>query len=214
MRRYDAAMTDLPHGTGSPVLLEAHRLAFAYPHRALFADLSFVVRPGLTLVRGGDGAGKSTLLRLMAGVQAPDSGTVRRPAGEPFLADPADARDDPLTVRDWLAARRAQHAGWDAALEHTLIEGFSLGEHVGKSLFMLSTGSRRKTGLVAAFACGAPVVLLDTPFAGLDGPSRALLGELLVEAAAHPARGWVVADHEWPPTLEAARCSGRLELGD
>lgn len=195
-------------------LLEARRLSFAYPQRPLFADLSFVVRPGLTLVRGGDGAGKSTLLRLMAGTQAPDAGSLHRPAGEPFLADPADAVDDPLTVRAWLAARRARHAGWDEAIERALIDGFSLTEHVDKGLFMLSTGSRRKAGLVAAFASGAPLVLLDTPFAGLDGPSRALLGELLAEGAASPDRGWVVADHELPPVLEAARLSGVIELGE
>jgi ABC-type multidrug transport system ATPase subunit len=196
------------------LLLEAHGLAFAYPHRPLFGNLSFTVRPGLTLVRGGDGAGKSTLLRLMAGVQTPDSGTLRRPAGEPFFADPADPADDELTVREWLAARRTRYAAWDEAREHALIDGFSLGEHVDKKLFMLSTGSRRKAWLVAAFASGAPVVLLDTPFAALDGPSRALLGELLVEAASSPDRGWVVADYELPAALAAARLAGVIELGE
>jgi len=207
-------MTDLPPDAGSTVLLEARHLAFAYPHRTLFEDLSFLVRPGLTLVRGGDGTGKSTLLRLMAGVQAPRAGSLRRPAGAPFFADPADGRDDPLTVRQWLAARRAQHAGWDAALEQALIEGFALGEHVDKALFMLSTGSRRKAWLVAAFASGAPVVLLDTPFAALDGPSRALLAERLLEAAADPSRGWVVAEHELPEALESVTLAGVIDLGE
>jgi len=195
-------------------LLEAQRLSFTYPQRPLFEDLSFVVRPGLTLVRGGDGKGKSTLLRLMAGVQAPGSGTLLAPAGAPFFADPADARDDPLTVRQWLAARRADAPAWDEALEHALIDGFSLGEHIGKGLFMLSTGSRRKAWLVAAFASGAPVVLLDAPFAALDAPSRALLGELLLDAASSADRGWVVAEHELPPALQAARLAGVIELGE
>jgi ABC-type multidrug transport system ATPase subunit len=207
-------MTSPSRDTGPPTLLEAHRLSFAYPQRPLFADLSFVVRPGLTLVRGGDGAGKSTLLRLMADVLAPDAGTLHRLAGAPFLADPTHAADDPLTVRAWLAAHRAARAGWDEAIERTLIDGFSLGEHVDKGLFMLSTGSRRKAGLVAAFASGAPLVLLDTPFAGLDGPSRALLGELLAEGAASADRGWVVADYELPAPLTAERLSGVIELGE
>jgi len=45
--------------------------------------------------------------------------------------------------------------GRDPRLEARLVEGFALREHLDKELFRLSTGTRRKLALVAAFAAGA-----------------------------------------------------------
>ena len=81
-------------------------------------------------------------------------------------------------------------------------------------MFQWSAGSRRKLGLVAAFAGGAPVTLLDTPYAALDLASCQVLSELLLEAAGHPARAWVVADGELPAALHAAPLSTLVDLGD
>ncbi|MEY4906990.1 MAG: transporter involved in cytochrome c biosis, ATPase component [Pseudomonadota bacterium] len=55
-------------------LLQAERLTFHFPHRALFTGWSAQFGAGLSLVRGGDGDGKSTLLRLLAGALVPQSG--------------------------------------------------------------------------------------------------------------------------------------------
>jgi ABC-type cobalamin/Fe3+-siderophores transport system ATPase subunit len=63
---------------------------------------------------------------------------------------------------------------------------------------MLSTGSRRKVWWVAAFAANTSVVLLDQPFAALDGPSSRFLCELLDEASGHTDRAWLLADHGVP----------------
>lgn len=176
--------------------------------------LSFDVGPGLTLVLGGDGRGKSTLLRAMAGMLEPVSGTLIGRGTAPYVPEPNDAARDGAVARDWLARERAAHAAWDVALEAGLLDAFALREHLDKELFRLSTGSRRKLGLVAAFAAGATLALLDTPFAGLDGPSRAVLGELLADAAGHTTRGWVVADHALPPLLAGVRLAGTIDLGE
>jgi energy-coupling factor transporter ATP-binding protein EcfA2 len=63
---------------------------------------------------------------------------------------------------------------------------------------MLSTGTRRKIFLAAAFASGAAVTLLDEPFAALDKASINMMLELLQEAASHRSRAWVVADYVAP----------------
>jgi ABC-type multidrug transport system ATPase subunit len=195
-------------------LLRAECLGARVAGREVLRDLSFCVMPGLTFVHGGEGRGKSTLLRLLAGVQAPGAGTLHRAAETVFWADPADPRDDPLTGRQWLARPRDRFPDWDDALQDRLVEGFGLVEHLDKALFKLSTGSRRKLGLVAAFACGARVALLDMPFAALDGPARMLLVELLREAADHPDRAWVVADYELPAALASVALAGTVDLGD
>jgi ABC-type multidrug transport system ATPase subunit len=195
-------------------LLRARSLGVRGAGRTLLHDLSFSVTPGLTHVRGGEGRGKSTLLRLLAGVQAPDAGTLHRGVDTVFWADPSDPRDDPLTGRQWLARPRDRFPAWDDARQDRLVEAFGLVEHLDKALFKLSTGSRRKVGLVAAFASGARVVLLDMPFAALDGPGRMLLDELLREAAGDAARAWIVADYELPATLASVPLAGTVDLGD
>jgi ABC-type multidrug transport system ATPase subunit len=199
---------------GGPVLLRAERLGFAHPGRVVLADLSFEVRAGLTLVRGGEGRGKSTLLELIAGARAPGTGALHRLVPTVFFADPADPGDDATVARDRLSALRLHFPDWDPAVQDDLVEGFGLAPHVDKPLFMLSTGSRRKVGLVAAFASGARVVLLDMPFAALDGPGRMLLDELLREAAGDAARAWIVADYELPATLASVPLAGTVDLGD
>lgn len=60
-----------------------------YGDRTVLDQVSFTVRPGEKAgVIGENGSGKSTLLRLMAGVEAPDSGevTVGFPGGTGHLA--------------------------------------------------------------------------------------------------------------------------------
>jgi ABC-type multidrug transport system ATPase subunit len=95
-----------------------------------------------------------------------------------------------------------------------IVEAFDLGGHLDKELFRLSTGSRRKLALVAAFAGGSTVVLLDAPFAGLDRASREVLGDCLADAAGHRSRAWVLADHERPPALDGLALAAELDLGD
>jgi ABC-type transport system involved in cytochrome c biogenesis ATPase subunit len=214
MPRYDRGMDDTDRHDRSPVLLVAEDLGAGGPGQPLFRGLALALGPGLCLVRGGEGRGKTTLLRLLAGLQPAATGRVRAQAGTPWLADASDPADDERRARDWLAARRATLTPWNDRRERTLIEAFALGEHLDKALFQLSTGTRRKLALTTAFAGGAPVTLLDMPFAALDAPSRGALGALLAEAAAHPSRAWVVADFERPESMAGLQLSAEIDLGD
>ena len=58
--------------------LVAKELTAGHGDRVLFSDLDLVVAPGDVIgLVGVNGAGKSTLLRLLAGLDAPESGTLR-----------------------------------------------------------------------------------------------------------------------------------------
>lgn len=81
---------------------------------------------------------------------------------------------------------------------------------MGKALYMLSTGTKRKVYLAGALASSAAVTLLDEPFAALDKTSSDLLLELLKEAATHPSRAWVVADYVAP---RGVRLAAQIQLG-
>ncbi|WP_348756535.1 ATP-binding cassette domain-containing protein [uncultured Aquincola sp.] len=195
-------------------VFQARGLAFTFAGASapLFQGLDLYLRPGLTLLQGGDGSGKTTLLRIVAGVLVPTAGQVLRCPPSLYADDATDAADDAVTAHDWLAARRARHAGWQPTAEQALVEGFALAEHLGKRLEMLSTGSRRKVGLVAAGASGAALTLLDNPFAALDAPSSRCLAALLTQAARGERRAWLVADYGRPPLLAGVPLAAVLDL--
>lgn len=208
-------MTAAPAPSQSPAVCGVHELSFGHPGVRLFDALSFEVRPGLTLIRGGEGRGKTTLLHLLAGRLQPERGQVLRPASTSVYHEtPGDAVHDPVVARDWLAARREQHPGWNSKVEAALIEGLRLGEHIDKPLYMLSTGSRRKVGLVGAAASAATLTLIDTPHAALDLASSRVVNELLHEAAHDRRRAWVLADYERPGALADVTLAGQVDLGD
>lgn len=198
----------------STTVLRARGLHHAYPGAPLFDRLDLDLQPGLTLVLGGDGRGKSTLLRILGGEQAPTSGTIERLQEGVALESAADPADDPVVARAWLAGRQARHRCWEAPVARDLAQALGLGPHLDKPLYMLSTGSRRKLGLVAAAASGAALTLLDTPYAALDAPSTRVVTALLAEAATQRRRAWLVADHAPPPGADGWTLAGVVELGD
>ncbi|QDL39804.1 ATP-binding cassette domain-containing protein [Rhodoferax sediminis] len=190
-------------------------MCFRHPQRELFADWSTRIPPGVTLVRGGDGSGKSTLLRLLAGDRPAQAGTLQingvrlgdRPGAyrrQVFWIDPRSSAFDQITPVDYFRTLHRQYSAFDEQVAGELTEGLSLAPHRDKPLYMLSTGSKRKVWLAAAFASGAAVTLLDEPFAALDKTSIGFVTELLQDAATHPARAWVMADYEAPAGVPLA----------
>lgn len=147
--------------------------------------------PGLVAVTGDEGTGKTRLLRALADDPALDALWLD-------LALPERDDETPQQVWDGLRARCPAH---DAGLQTELAKALGLEPHLGKKLFMLSTGSRRKVALAGLLAAGARVTCLDLPFAALDGASCAVLRDFLAEAADHPVRTWVVADYVADPRL-------------
>ena len=200
-------------------ILQVKGLRFGWAEPPLFDRLSFDIPPGVSLVRGDDGSGKSTLLRLLAGAQNADAGSLiihgihldeRHDAyrHQVFWIDPQTEAHDALAAGGYLDSLSRHYPRFSADTMAELVDGFALGPHLAKPMYMLSTGSRRKVWLTAAFAAGTPLTLIDQPFAALDGPSLRFLRELLQDAADHPSRAWLLADHEAPDGLALARVIG------
>lgn len=174
---------------------------------------SFTLRPGLNLVCGGEQRGKSSLLHLLAEQRTLLSGRLNKPPLSCWGEHALDPALDKTTAQDWLAAQQARYPTWQPALATTLSEAFSLAEHLSKPFYMLSAGSRRKVGLLAAAASGADLVLLDTPYA-LDLRSCRLLDELLSDAADSNTQIWVVADYARSAGLAGVEIAAMVDLGD
>lgn len=192
----------------NPEVLSVEGLRFAWPGQPpLFNGLSFTLGPGVHLLRGEDGCGKSTALTLLAGERAAQGGTVEV-AGVSLQENPAAHRQavfwiapdtvdfDAVSAIEAWSTLGARYPSFNNELLTELADAFGLTAHAHKPLYMLSTGSKRKVWLSAAFAAGAPLTLIDQPFAALDAPSIRLLRELLTEASEHPSRAWLLADHE------------------
>jgi ABC-type multidrug transport system ATPase subunit len=199
-----------------PCVLHVSGLCFAYGQQVLFDKLTLCCVPGLTLVLGGDGSGKTTLLRLLAG-DLPASagllqvggvdvhGALQRDQPQVFWVDPRTTAFDQLTARTYFSQTAQRFADFDANLLDELVAGLTLEAHLDKAIYMLSTGTKRKVWLAAAFASGAAVTLLDEPFAALDKPSIALVMELLEDAASHVRRAFVLADYTAPGDVPLAQ---------
>lgn len=141
---------------------------------------------GLVAVTGGERSGKT---RWLQALQA-------RTGLDALWLDLALPEQDALTPAQVWAQLQSARTTWQADLAQNLAQALGLVAHQGKTLAMLSTGSRRKVALVGLLASGATVTCLDQPYAALDAASVRVLREFLTDMADHPRRTWVVADYE------------------
>lgn len=200
-------------------LLSIDDLHFGYPNAPVFSGFQARMGAGLVLVCGDESTGKTTLLRLLAGELTPQRGRLTLhgiSAGQSseayrtqvFHADPRSDTLDPWTAQAWLDAQARRYPGWDAEALALHIQGFALAEHLDKTFYALSTGTRRKVCMAAALASQALLTLIDEPIAGLDKPSVVYLAQALGRSGQGAERAVVVAHYaplpgvRWAQVLE------------
>ncbi len=84
--------------------LVARDISKAYGDRVVLDGVDLLAQPGQPLgLVGENGVGKSTLMRVLAGVEAPDAGSVDKPADLAYLGQEPDFPDG-ATVGDVLDA--------------------------------------------------------------------------------------------------------------
>jgi heme exporter protein A len=170
----------------------------------LFRDLSFAASPGAFVqVTGPNGSGKTTLLRALAGLTAPEAGTIRwngpvELAASRAYVGHAQGWKDTLSVSENLVL------AWQLDAEPAAREGHSVAgalERVGLTrqrnlpVMRLSQGQRKRLSLARLTRSTRPLWLLDEPSASLDASGHDLLDALV---SGHLANGGiaVIATHE------------------
>jgi iron complex transport system ATP-binding protein len=196
-------------------VLKARSLSLRLGGRRVVDDVDLELRGGeWTAIVGPNGAGKSSLLQLLAGLRAPDAGSVML-AGKPLAEWPAGERakrlawlaqqgeaEGEIAARDVVRLGRlprhglfgAPNADDEAAVSQAMAET-ECSEFATRRLGELSGGERQRVLLARALAVGASVLLLDEPTTHLDAPhQRALLRSLAARAWAGAAVAAVLHD--------------------
>lgn len=192
-------------------LLQALGLAYAYGRFPVLVGIDLEVRPGsCSVIRGDNGAGKSTLLQLLQGRLQPSSGWVRL-EGRPLrgqrhrlaLVTQAPCLNWRYPIR--LEAFVALAAGGGPRSCPPALGQVGLEALAERPIGSLSSGQRQRALIARALAQRAAVLLLDEPFACLDGASCLQLGALLRSLVSSGTAVVLSAHGELPPTLPQRR---------
>jgi ABC-2 type transport system ATP-binding protein len=185
-------------------LIEVRAVTKNYQDKRAVDDLSFDIQPGqVTGFLGPNGSGKSTTMRMIMGLDAPDSGSIRI-NGEPY-------RNLPLPLREVgaLLEAKAIHPGrsafnhlWYLARSNDIsrsrvsevLDLVGLEDVGNKRAGTFSLGMGQRLGIAAALLGDPAVLLFDEPVNGLD-PEGILWVRNLLRGLAAEGRTVFVSSH-------------------
>ena len=187
------------------------------PVRAV-TDLDLEVRRGgILALLGPSGCGKTTTLRLIAGFEAPDSGTVEvggRTVAGPQANVPPEKRQVGMVFQDYalfphrsieqnvaygLPSGKKRKGRVEEVLALTHLEG--LGDRMPHEL---SGGQQQRVALARALAPEPAVVLLDEPFSNLDASLRVRVRSEMREILRDAGATAVFVTHDQEEALSLA----------
>lgn len=180
-------------------------------------NVSLVVESGDSVaIHGPNGSGKTTLVRMLAGLSAPNEGTVslnghdlysedhtpEEPIG--YLSHESMSYDD-LTARENLIFHARLRDIPEQRVE-AVLETVELSDRASGFPREFSHGMRKRLSLARALLSDPNVLLLDEPFTGLDQHSTQTLERIISD------RTVVLVTHD--PDMSVALCNRFVLLND
>jgi len=187
-------------------------------------DVNLHIQQGdVTVIMGGSGSGKTTLLRLLAGLEAPTSGSILF-AGEDLatvkksrlyelrmqvgMVFQYSALLNSLSVYENVAFPLHEHSNLDESVIQTMVT-MKL-EQVGLRGFecmmpsQLSGGMAKRVAFARAMAMDPQIVFFDEPTSGLDPISAGVVSSLIHETTKKTRMTSVVVTHDVQAGLDIA----------
>jgi len=173
-------------------MLELINIQKTYENQPLLSGVTFHVAAGETIcLLGASGSGKSTLLRIIAGLEAAESGQVLW-EGEDMAAFPAHRRNFGLVFQDYALFPHLtveENVAFGLRMSNlprnkisqrvrSLLEQVNLGAFARRRVTDLSGGEQQRVALARALAPHPRLLMFDEPLGALD---RALRDHLLEE---------------------------------
>ncbi|HTQ85174.1 MAG TPA: ATP-binding cassette domain-containing protein [Candidatus Solibacter sp.] len=174
-------------GLPEPPAIALEGVHITFDEREVLAGVSFAVAAGETLVLLGEtGTGKTVLLKILAGLMRPDAGRIRVLGNEVTEMPESEllafrrqlgfvfqegALFDSLTVAENVAYRLREEGADEDEIESKVDESLRFVEMEGAKEKLpgeLSGGMRRRVSIARALITRPPIVLYDSPTAGLD----------------------------------------------
>lgn len=185
--------------------IQIENLTKVYPKFTL-QNLNLTLPTGCILgLIGENGAGKSTAIHLMLKLLERDSGKVELLGTDIDAPEFISRRNDIGVVLDevgfpaQLNARQLDrifsdtYAHWDSERFFALLRQFSVADD--KPFHAFSRGMKMKTGIAAALAHGAKLLILDEATNGLDPVAREEVLEILTDFTRDETHSVLISSH-------------------
>lgn len=164
--------------------LNLESVSKSFDIRALLDGVSLGVNASDRIgIVGRNGGGKSTLIKVMAGIEAPDSGRVSKAGSINIgLLGQSDDSDEDSLVRDVVLGDLATHEWAGNSKVREVLTGLFGGiseELLNRKISYLSGGERRRVNLAKLLIADLDLVLLDEPTNHLDVEGVSWLAQYL-----------------------------------
>jgi len=186
-------MIDKAAGKGHVVLKNVSKCFFEDENKILCLDqLSMEIPPGkLTVLMGPSGCGKTSMINLIAGYEAPDTGSITidgekiiEPGHDRLVVFQETALFPWMTVYNNVAfgpkAKGLPEKDIKEKAE-SILETVGLQDFQDKYPTQLSGGMQRRAELARALINEPSIMILDEPFRGLDAMTRELMQEFYLK---------------------------------
>jgi len=208
--------------------LSIESLTIDYGERRAVDSLSLALRPGeIYGLLGSNGAGKSSTIKSIVGLVRPRSGRVRV-FGRDVTVDGLSAKAkigyvpetsllyESLTPREFLefiaGVRRLDPAAATERMRAYAI-AFRLESELEEPIASLSSGTRQKVLIIAAFLHAPRLLVLDEPMNALDPRSVRIVKDLVVRYAGAEGRAVLFSTHTMEVAEELCHRVGILDRG-